>query len=762
MALSPAGTHFAIGGYRSAQLYDAATGAAIGPTLPHLNSVHVVVFSPDGGRLLTGSVDQTARVWSVPDGQPVGPVLQHRGRVYRAAFSPDGDRLVIVPESSATRVWAIPPGNPRDASFGVGGGGGLATLSSDGAYVLPRGMSYHLALHLHGTQVYHAATGRPAGPGMAVNGSVTDAAFAPGDRQIAVLVSRGIGKSGNLQFWDWKAGRLLRPAIEMPAEPRALAYRPDGKQLAVICSNGTVLLLDPADGRTVRELSVGKRMDFPGDWVSNGRVRYSPDGRQLAAWVGVARSGVHFWDADSGKAPFSALPEGHDIAFSPDGRWVTMSQRVYEARTGKQVASLPHPIGTFAVRFTGDGQYLVTGGADGMARLWDWQKGQLVCPPMFQGDELYAVNVTPDGRWVVTGGSKSGRVFDARTGRPITPPIPLDGRALNVTLTPKGDRAIFSGFLSRVRIIDLGDLDERGELSTDELVLLGEVLSMQRLHESGIVEPLADWEWYDRWKRFHARWPHYFEPGQGKEGLDDVLRTSRQTRHEEEFARASAAGKWFAAAFHLSRLIEDSPKSWWLFDWRGQVHAEQGHWAAARRDYDRAVELDAEEAETLGNRALVLLAAEDMPAYRKACADLFERHGDAEDFVTLTALERAVVAGPDAARAERLIRPFRRLAERDRTCNPRHALGAVQYRAGKYREAIEALNEAVRLHPGATIPDCLYLAMAQHRLGKADEARQWLQKADAALAADPDLKGVPWQLRVVIPRLRREAGELLP
>ena len=53
-----------------------------------------VAFSPNGHRLVTGSLDGTVRLWDVDTGQPVGaPLTGHRAPVWSVAFSADGRHL---------------------------------------------------------------------------------------------------------------------------------------------------------------------------------------------------------------------------------------------------------------------------------------------------------------------------------------------------------------------------------------------------------------------------------------------------------------------------------------------------------------------------------------------------------------------------------------------------------------------------------------------------------------------------------------------
>jgi WD40 repeat protein len=54
-----------------------------------------VAFSPDGRRLLSGSDDQTLRLWDAESGQEIRSFAGHQGDlVTSVAFSPDGQRLL--------------------------------------------------------------------------------------------------------------------------------------------------------------------------------------------------------------------------------------------------------------------------------------------------------------------------------------------------------------------------------------------------------------------------------------------------------------------------------------------------------------------------------------------------------------------------------------------------------------------------------------------------------------------------------------------
>ncbi|KIK28158.1 hypothetical protein PISMIDRAFT_606419 [Pisolithus microcarpus 441] len=72
----------------------------------HTNAVWSVAFSPDGKRIVSGSGDETVRVWDAERGVQIGSHLEgHTDRVISVAFSPDGKRIVSGSWDKTVRVW---------------------------------------------------------------------------------------------------------------------------------------------------------------------------------------------------------------------------------------------------------------------------------------------------------------------------------------------------------------------------------------------------------------------------------------------------------------------------------------------------------------------------------------------------------------------------------------------------------------------------------------------------------------------------------
>jgi hypothetical protein len=90
----------------------------------------------------------------------------------------------------------------------------------------------------------------------------------------------------------------------------------------------------------------------------------------------------------------------------------------------------------------------------------------------------------------------------------------------------------------------------------------------------------------------------------------------------------------------------------------------------------------------------------------------------------------------------------------------RAALGAAQYRAGRYREAERTLSQAARLTE--TVPaDLVFLAMAQHRLGQSEAAKATLivlreMMRQAPWSADPEALGLMREAQTLLSAARPE------
>ncbi|MDE0685935.1 MAG: hypothetical protein OXI63_23660, partial [Candidatus Poribacteria bacterium] len=83
------------------------------PLEGHTNSVHRLVFSPNGKTLASASEDRTIRLWDVATGTHKYTLTGHNAWISSIAFSPDGKILASADSEHRIRLWNAVKGQYR-------------------------------------------------------------------------------------------------------------------------------------------------------------------------------------------------------------------------------------------------------------------------------------------------------------------------------------------------------------------------------------------------------------------------------------------------------------------------------------------------------------------------------------------------------------------------------------------------------------------------------------------------------------------------
>jgi WD40 repeat protein/peroxiredoxin len=579
MVASPDGRHFAVGDYEETALWDIATGERAGNEMAQPFHVLSGTFSPDGATLISASLD-TVRLWSVPDGGRAGPVLKHQGVILQTAVSLDGKVFATAQIDGLVRIWSIALGNHPDQRLPLDGSCTAVKLSGNGRYLIPTG-TRSWGANLRSTRVYDASTFQAAGSPLRPGKFLTGADLSPDGRHAVTL-----NTLGQVHFWDCQTGAPLFDPLTMPSEPRAVRYTPDGRLVIVVCIDGQVLAIDTATRHVARRWQHGRpRGSFR--LPSNNFLDVSSDGRRFLSCS--MDKLVRVYDITTGKLCCDPLQHESLVTtarFSPDGRLLATAAgghvRIWEANTSSPTSVLKHPESFLAdARFSPDGRYVLTASENGMAQIWDWTTGSLVCPPFQHAKGVTGVGFTPDGGFALTSSRDlTARVWEWHTGKPVTPSLPISGVGHRIVTTPGGSHAVVSGGGSFIDVFSLRDLYARDEMELDDLCTLGEIVSGQRLHEGGDVVNLTTDEWLDRHDRFRERHPEYFRLDWPPEQII--------AWHRREADKNLDAEQWYAAVWHLDRLIAQEPENWQHYRDRSRAHLALGHTDAANADQAKA------------------------------------------------------------------------------------------------------------------------------------------------------------------------------
>jgi WD40 repeat protein len=79
----------------------------------HTDFVMSVAFSQDGSRVVSGSRDETVRVWNVTTGGVEAELKGHKHWVTAVAFSQDGSQVVSGSRDKTVRIWNVTTGDSQ-------------------------------------------------------------------------------------------------------------------------------------------------------------------------------------------------------------------------------------------------------------------------------------------------------------------------------------------------------------------------------------------------------------------------------------------------------------------------------------------------------------------------------------------------------------------------------------------------------------------------------------------------------------------------
>jgi WD40 repeat protein len=295
-----------------------------------------IAFSAGGQYLVVSNATSDIDVWKLATAALARPPIRAQQAGSVMVSSPDAQTLVfggsggsLAALDAGQRTFYQPHGNPLLVVAVSPDGRTAAIGSSDGTVQLwPIGRP----------GVAHLLPGR--------QGAVHGIAFSPGGTTVATISSRCVAR-----VWDAVTGRQLarlptprRLTVGGRSNESSLAFSPDGKTLATFCSSqptgaishDTAIVWNTATFRPAALYT-----------MRGGRLRdglaYAPGGRTLALDNGSG--GVLLWN-----------PSNHRVT-----RLI---------RTG-QASSL-------VIKFSRDGKWLATAGADSTVRLWNASNGALV------------------------------------------------------------------------------------------------------------------------------------------------------------------------------------------------------------------------------------------------------------------------------------------------------------------------------------------------------------------------------------------------
>jgi len=411
VAFSPDGQFIATGGGDSAvQIWDAKSGTLRNQIDTARTKILSIEFDRTS-KLIAAAGDGRVAVIAEALGMPVVVLDVPRGVVRTMHFDPTSDHVIGASWGGTARVWSATSPYRRWSSPPIAANCGLATsLEPDRRFIAVgcRGRNTSVWDTAHNQLLAELPSVTPVAGDFA---SAFPAVSETGDRA-------AIARGETVEVYELSSRRLVR-VIKHDAAVNAVAFAPTGHDLVSGAIDGS-LLVTRDDHEPI---------SLPASAGGIDAVGFLADGRPVAT---DAQGRLRVYDPDRAVviADLDLATRVRLLRPSPDGtRLVTIPSytgkavppMLWDLEHYRLVAQLEGHVGqAFSARYIDGGHAIITVGADGIARLWSGETGELL--NTYHSTSLFLTDsvVTSDRSMIIAGGSDGLLWFwDLATARPL-------------------------------------------------------------------------------------------------------------------------------------------------------------------------------------------------------------------------------------------------------------------------------------------------------------------------------------------------------
>lgn len=415
----------------TAILWEISTGKLIKRFKGHKDMMTSVDLSKNGKLLVTAGHDWKAILWDVSSGDTLRTfkVNPDKGLGYgiNAGFSADDSMIAFGGDNRTTTIYDVQSGNlVQELKPGEGWCGGCATFidySDDGQWLITASNKGDFVL-------------RNSQNGQIIKTFATDQSYEAvdlsADGKMAFMLTED-----TLKVFTNPEG-ILRYSVkvnhDMPVTDAA--FSPDGRQIAVVSDDQRINLYTAETGTLEKTLGgyLVTRDKGGLDYDPNSRWDYyikkytdlkndfaiSPDGKHLVK--GKIGNIARMWEIKSGV--IAREFHGHDkavlcMAFDNNGKKLVtgsadQTAKIWDVSTGKELLTLKgHREVIFSVSFSENEQKIITGSWDGSTKVWDATTGELLETIMFENSAAYQAGFYKNDLYAVIAGlDKSLKIYE--------------------------------------------------------------------------------------------------------------------------------------------------------------------------------------------------------------------------------------------------------------------------------------------------------------------------------------------------------------
>jgi WD40 repeat protein/3',5'-cyclic AMP phosphodiesterase CpdA len=385
------------------RIWDATTGQCTNELTGHTSAVRLVAWSPDSQQIVTSSNDKTVRIWNPNTGQSAKELKGHTDLVRSVAWSPESQRIVTGSEDKTIRIWDATTGRSLRELKGHKREVLSVAWSPDSQQIVSTSNDKTIRL-------WNPNTGQSTKELKGHTGTVRSVAWSPDSQQI---VTGSIDST--VHIWDAKTGQSTKQLKGHTDGVFLVAWSPDSQQILTCSNDNTIRIWNPNTGQYTK---------LKGDTGTVRSAAWSPDSQQIL--IGSSNNSVQIWNPNTGQSTKLKGDIGtvRSVAWSSDSQQILIGStgdtvQIWHASTGRFTHELKGHTGTvLSVASSPDSQQILTGSTDNTIRIWDATAGQCTNELTGHTDAVLSVAWSPDGQQIATSShDKTIRIWDPRTGQ---------------------------------------------------------------------------------------------------------------------------------------------------------------------------------------------------------------------------------------------------------------------------------------------------------------------------------------------------------